>query len=261
MTKIEALKELLKANLNEVNNSRIGFCLSVSFQNEEFVVEYKIADKTILSGKITDYDLSLGGQKRFVLDIANKLYKFVTENEILKYRGLLDCYDEKELRGFFNSYELIYAHNYYIIKRNCLEMDKVKICKENIWIKYSNKRKCLYEFFDTVNIKIGVGDDLRVIYGLDYDCYHVLLRMYENSIWLNYINCEDNNVEEYLKNKKDIMELADRESFTFYYGRKTIKEAKRVANYIEPLLYKKPPYYWESYYYPERRCRYSKYLD
>ena len=193
MTRNEALKELLKENVKEVSSKNLVKKLLIEFRDDEFIILDR-DNSIVFKDKLKNYDLDFENQKRFVLNIYKKLFKYVSDKFDCDMLISIICkekkYDIVGLKGYtyINHYFKFLKSDFKTCKKlkNCLnEMFKnedladfndfkVEVFNYNlfltIFIEYFKNYKNLYVepsyihtiiSVDTLNIKYIEGDAKR----------------------------------------------------------------------------------------------------
>ena len=140
MTKTEALKELLKYNLNKLaKNTSIGD-LSINFVTVDKFMVLNKDKEVVFTDNLSNYDVDFESQKKFVLDVAESVAMTAMILEDLRpedkniLENYLDSYDKNyiEITGY-GPIHTSAPHRFYIEFKNfvmTLEDDYYEICKE-----------------------------------------------------------------------------------------------------------------------------------
>ena len=207
MTKIEALKELLRYNLDEIN-SMFFRRLSIVFKGDEFIV-VDCNNKTVLVDNILDYDLNFRSQKKFIFNILRKLFKFIRDDDTFECEFIeADC--EEDICRIVGYRDYMYAKYYVEIVRGDVEDD--------IFEKIASK-------LDSNNIEVFYYDN-----HLDFKGFYIGVVIYEVDLNINYI--VDNKYYDFNSIRKFLKE----DTVTIYYSDVDEKEAVKAMEYIKKLL-------------------------
>ena len=272
MTKIEALKELLKINLEELcyNTSING--LTIEFKDDEFIILDK--DKNVIfKDLLKNYDLDYISQKRFILNVADSVTSFVDVLEDIEdkrryfedlirvdneyYFDVVGSGDIYESATYIdidmdNIYEnckedcIRYCEDFHReIFEDCDEYEDIEDCEEfqKIYGEY-----CSDCIGDTINYYI---EEIKN----NFDWKGVRVVLYEDDYMFNvgfYVSAEIHEDETYvcfidydgcledLENVKEVEELkdlTDYETITLYYSlMDDEKEAEKAVKFIKELI-------------------------
>ena len=223
MTKIDAIKDLLRINLDAFNDA-INSTLFIKFDGDDFYIHdnYK---KEIFKGKILKYGLDLDGQKRFIVDVGNKLYPFFKENSSI----FGDTIGHNSKKGL---YKILGNNNYlfdeYKIK---IEKEKLKLCEE-LGDKINDKmyKKCLETFMDTIGDEL---DSLKfdVIYDAKNECLYINRAMDEALILVNYV--ED---VESIEGNNSVLNLLENKFLLVFFSATTDEELNSAIKFIKSFF-------------------------
>ena len=219
MTKIEALKELFKINLDALNYN-LDLKLLIEFKGDEFIIVDK--NNIILEGVILNYDLDVKSQRRFILDVASKIFKFLKDNKTMEY--------EKIEVDTFNTFKIV-GYNDFMFKKYTVkvENDKLKKLSGEKYAKYF--KKLLHKI--SFNLDWNKIDVLNEIINY-YDYLYVNIVIKEKELLVTYMNEDDlqnvlNSINKFFKHGIIIL----------YYSDVDEKEADKAVEYIASLLNKK----------------------
>ena len=212
MTIIEALKELFKINLDELNYN-LDLKLLIEFKDDKFIIINK--DNIILEGDILNYNLSFGSQKKFILDVGSKIFKFFRDNETMEYKKLKTAiYKRYKIVGYGD-----FMFKKYTIK---LELDKLKNIDPEEYEKFEDKIVYNLDWnkIDVINETIEYDDYLYV---------NIVIK--EKKLIVTYMNEDD------LKNVlNSINRFLGSGIITLYYSDVDEKEAVKAMEYIKDLV-------------------------
>ena len=214
MTIIEALKELFKINLDELNYN-LDLKLLIEFKDDKFIIIDR--DNIILEGDILNYNLSFGSQKKFILDVGSKIFKFFRDNETMEYKKLKTAiYKRYKIVGYGD-----FMFKKYTIK---LELDKLKNIDPEEYEKFEDK----------------------IIYNLDWNKIDVINGTIKNNeyFYVNIVIKEKNILVKYMHkdNLKNVLNTVNRfldsDIMTIYYSDVDEKEADKAVEFIKDLINK-----------------------
>ena len=243
MTKIEALKELFKINLEKLKRYIYIDGLSIVFNEDSFIVMND--DKVVFKNKLSNYDLTYYGQIKFILNIIENIAPIAMIWEEL--RSVDECFLDNCIFTDIENFIEIEGEGYindpfYTIeidlKRFSLSNNK-KIC--DIYKKYKNEllsRK--YE------LKEGLKKDSFKIYLYADDKQHRLIiyidkKMQDSLMCMGFVKdlkkFEDtNNPENLIVN--NVRCTLDYEIITLFYTLTTDKELEEAYEIVQKNLEK-----------------------
>ena len=242
MIKTEALKELLKINLDKlIKNTRIED-LTIKFVNDNEIAILNKDKKIVFKDSLNNYDLDFDSQKKFILNVAESVTSIAMILEDLRPK------DEKFLDAYFNlnnnNYIEVLGHGaMYISSRSLVyisfvdldlffEDSKYEICKDF-------KNIMLDTLIDKIKDKID-GDKIKVIVYSNKKCdgiyFYIDKVMNEDALCIGYIDDLSKLKElKVLKNSKipNGLNTVKYKNITLYYSITTNEEVYKATKTIE----------------------------
>lgn len=226
MTRTEALKELLKENLRELDRNTYIDGLVIDFKDDEFIVSNEDT-KIIFKDKLSNYDLDFESQKRFVLKIADKSAGFVEVLEDVDRSGFFENLIEVDDEYYFDVLGRgdIYKGNY--IEIDCAEIGSNDLC--NLFVEYVTQE--IKDHLDKNKIRVILYSDK---YGYETGFY-VNGVINEDQIYIGFI--EDPFCLKHLENAKNIDEVIGYDAITLYYSLTSKKEVNDAVEFVKNLTH------------------------
>lgn len=235
MTKLNALKKLLKKNMeNLIFNTRIPL-LSIEFKGKKFtILDYN--EKVIFDDKILNYDATFKSQKEFILKLASKFTTFVKVAEELDKDYLKDLIkiDEVYYTNVTSSGDIYKTSKY------------IDIDVEDLYEEYTEDR--YYDgswedyFYDTIDAYVEEiinkfkNKGVRIVSYCDFKSekagFYVSANIYKDKICVTYVD----NLKK-LEGSSSIDEIVNYKNITLYYSLiKDKKEADEAVKIIKELV-------------------------
>ena len=242
MTKTEALKELLKINLDKlIRNTRIEDLTIKFISDKEFTISNK-DNKIVFKDTLNNYDVDFESQKKFILNVAESVASIAMILEDLRPKDekFLDVYVNLNYDEYIDvlGYGPMYSPSYKIV---CITFVNVvlsfednihEICKEF-------KKIMLDALINKIRDKID-GNKIRVIISSNKRCdgikFCINKIMDEDTICVGYIEKLKKLKElKVLKNPKipDYLKTLKYENITLHYSITTNEEVYKATKTIE----------------------------
>ena len=234
MTRNEALKELLKENVFNL----IRYChlknINGGFKDDEIIIVDKNG-KTIFKDKILNYDLDFESQKRFILDIMEKISSFVVVLE-----------DLEDIECFKNLIEIDDIYHFDVLGKGDIYKTATRISKNfnkmyEDCLKKFNDEECINKIDSLIDgyiekIKNNLdGNKVRVVmyyYDLSEFGFYVDSIINIDMVYLKFVDDLDE-----LESSNKIDEIASCSPITLYYSLlENVKEADKAAKFIRKLI-------------------------
>ena len=231
MTKRKILKDLLKINLDELNQY-LNSKLKIKFENNKFIVSNE-KNTIIFKDKLSNYKLNIESQKEFVFNVVKNIATWAKRIEDL---------DEK----FFKNMIIVNGRYYndvlgegIILKNNRIKIDFVDDPK--LVEKFGDNRiyYILYEIKRIINeIENNLDENkIRVVF-YDYGNevgFYVDGVTHECVLYIHYI--EHSNILKEIKHMKNISDLKiNRGKFIVYYSFITKEEIEEAVEFVKKLV-------------------------
>ena len=230
MTKRKALKELLKINLDELNDclkSKLKIKFRIKFKGDEFTVLNKKGE-IVLKDKLSNYDLDFESQKEFVFNIIKKLFIWIKRKDLDK-----DYF--KNTIEIDNKYYSDILGEGIILKNNYIKMefeDNLKPIDHMCYIK-DDVEQIIIDIMENLDKnKIRV-----VLYSDDYGYevgFYVDRIIHECILYIGYI--KDIDILNDIKYIKDVFDIAEYDKFIVYYSFTTKEEIKKAVEFVKKLV-------------------------
>ena len=136
MVNIDTIKELMALNLEELQTS-LNLNLSIDFKDDEINVLYNYKN-IILSDKLSNYGVDFESQKKFILNVADKIFGFAEfgeedeselTDEMVKHIKMKTAIEKKVLGVDINIDEYIVTINYIDEKGSFKNHSLLLYCK------------------------------------------------------------------------------------------------------------------------------------
>ena len=243
MTKIEALKYLFEENIYELNRNTYLKDISIEFKGDEFTVTNK-ENKVVLKDKLSNYDLDFESQKRFILNIAEKVTQWFEVLEDLDREYFRDLIKVDNNYYYFDilGYGDIFKSAEYIE----INIEEPIIDEIGYIADYSEDIRETYDFYyelmytNLINdIKSNLDEDkIRVVYYNDgykfIEGFYVDGTIKEDETYVCYIDDPDEINE--LKEGEKLSSITSYEEITLYYSLTTKEEIDNAVKFIKDLI-------------------------
>ena len=248
MTKTEALKELLKYNLNKLaKNTSIGD-LSINFVTVEKFMVLNKDKEVVFTDKLLNYDVDFESQKNFILNVAENVALTAMILEDLRpedrniLKNYLDLYDKNYIEITGHGPMHYPRYRFYIDVRNfvtSLYDDYCEICKEF-------EKMMLDTFIWRIKNKIG-GNKIRIVIHFDKNkCEEIDIYidelMEKDTICVGYID-DIKKLEGIYNLKNPKIPVFPNESvlkhklITLYYSVTNVEELENATDIIREIIY------------------------
>ena len=168
----------------------------MAFKDDEFIV-LDCHNRIVLVDKILNYDLSFESQKKFILNVLNKIFKYVKDEDNMDCEIIMADCEERKCR-IVGEREFMYAKYYVEIVGG-----KLKICK-----KFKYYDDCLDEIFKKIAANLD-DSKVEVFYYdncLDFEGFYINVIVDDNIVTVNYVDDDEyyklNSLKNVLKENK-----------------------------------------------------------
>ena len=206
MTIYDVISELFRFNLDELNYA-LDLQLEIKFKNEYFII-VDDENKIIFKDKTLNYGFDLENQRRFILNVGSKVFKFFKDDKSVK-DSKIEVDESKDIVKI--------RYRYFVLKKYCSKLDKLN--RDNVFyflneISSNLDRKKLNIIFDVLS-KV----------------------LYEKELIIHYVDNKELSLSENILNS--VKKLVRNNIMNVYYSNVDTKRADKAVEHIEYLLNKK----------------------
>ena len=228
MTRIKVLKELFRRNLDEFN-IKFNTKLLIDFEDKEFIIRYKKLE--ILKGGIADYGIDFEDQKKFIIDLGERLYPFFIDDYNVILYNRLNYEDKKDFKKIIGESRIVF-------KKYGIKIDKYELRDRGLVETKEDYKKFLEYIFKEIRNNLR-EDKINVVSEilLNDDVFlHVFVNVYEREFSIKYV--EESYFPYFSHIANSVERLIYTDNIKFYYSNTEEKEAEKVIEYIKNLIKK-----------------------
>ena len=201
-------------------------------------------NKVVLKDKLSNYDLDYESQKKFILNIAEKVtqwYEVLEDLDREYFRELIKVDNNYYYFDILGYGDIFKSAEYIKINIDDIVTDKIGFLDEygdEIYDIYNDYRSMMYDYIEN-EIKSNLDEDkIRVVYyndGYNYiESFYVDGTIKEDETYVCYIDDPDEINE--LKEGEKLSSITSYEEITLYYSLTTKEEIDNAVKFIKDLI-------------------------